>query len=179
MARTTIEVDEEVRDKLRRYKSLDGQTYDEAILELLERAPWADPVGGQEPGPAEEWRELREENEERVEELGLSDEALKPEASSSPKALEEVDFPDGRDRAECEAAVRAAVEYIRQEGGASMRELVTEVMPAHPVGYDVPDLEPGDRFRGAWWRKVVKPGLEAVGEIEAPSPGASKWRYVD
>jgi len=40
MGRTTIEVNEAVRDELRRYKAQDGQTYDEAIAELLENSGW-------------------------------------------------------------------------------------------------------------------------------------------
>lgn len=57
-----------------------------------------------------------------------------------------------------------------------MRGLVADVMPAHPVGYDVPELEPGERYRGGWWRLVVKPGLEALPDVEAPPRGASDWR---
>lgn len=91
--------------------------------------------------------------------------------------LDSVEFPDGRDRAECEAAVLAARDYLREHGPATMRELVTDVMPEHPVGYDVPELEPGDRYRGAWWRRVVKPGLQALSDVQAPSRGASDWRF--
>ncbi|WP_251344415.1 hypothetical protein [Haloplanus halophilus] len=47
-----------------------------------------------------------------------------------------------------------------------MREIVVEVMPGHPVGYDVhgalEKVEAGDRYRWAWWRRVVKPGLKAL-----------------
>lgn len=38
--RTTIELDKETRDELRRYKAQDGLTYDEAIEELLREAGW-------------------------------------------------------------------------------------------------------------------------------------------
>ena len=89
--------------------------------------------------------------------------------------LEDVDFPAGRDRDDCVAAVRAAREYLRENGPASAREIVNDVMPEHPLGYDVPDLEPGDRYRGAWWRNIVKPGLEAFDDVEKPV-GGGKWR---
>jgi len=36
MGRTTIEVDEATRDRLRRFKAVDGDTYDEAITKLLD-----------------------------------------------------------------------------------------------------------------------------------------------
>lgn len=100
--------------------------------------------------------------------------------SSGPEAdtLADVAFPEGRDREVCEAAVLAARDYLREQGPATMRELVTKVMPTHPVGYDVPELEPGDRYRGAWWRRVVKPGLKALPDVQPPSRGASDWRSI-
>lgn len=100
------------------------------------------------------------------------------ESAGSPESLDSVEFPQGRDREECLAAVDAAREYIKANNGATMRELVTEVMPIHPVGYDVPTLEEGDRYRGAWWRKVVKPGLEAIDVVEKPPKGGSEWTYT-
>ena len=42
MADTTITLDEETRDELRRYKAQDGKTYDEAIIELLQEVGWLD-----------------------------------------------------------------------------------------------------------------------------------------
>lgn len=102
---------------------------------------------------------------------------------SSPTGEDElaaVDFPAGRDRQECEAAVLAAAEYIRAEGGAMMRELVQEVGldAGHDCGYDLPDLEPGERYRGGWWRSIVRPGLEALPDVEPPAPGGSEWKPV-
>lgn len=93
--------------------------------------------------------------------------------------LGEVDFPSSRDPEDCEAAVQAARDHLRENGPSTMREIVGTVMPEHPIGYDVPQLESGERYRGSWWRKIVKPGLEALPDIEAPAQGASKWRYVD
>jgi len=40
MGRTSIEVDESVRDELRRYKAEYGLTYDDAIMKLLENDNW-------------------------------------------------------------------------------------------------------------------------------------------
>lgn len=107
-----------------------------------------------------------------------------PEAleSDAVDELEDVDFPAGRDREECSAAVYAARDYLRKHGPATMREIVGEVMPEHPLGYDVDGalekVEAGDRYRGAWWRRVVKPGLKALPDVEAPARGASEWRYT-
>lgn len=85
-----------------------------------------------------------------------------------------MDFPAGRDQDECIRAIGAAREFVDENGGASMREIVANVMPEHPVGYDVPDLEPGDRYRGSWWRKIVRPGLEAFEDVEKPR-GGGEW----
>jgi len=38
--KTHIEISKERRDQLRRYKAQDGQTYDEALAELLDIAGW-------------------------------------------------------------------------------------------------------------------------------------------
>ena len=96
--------------------------------------------------------------------------------------LESIDFPAGRDRADCEAAIYAARDYLRDHGPASMREIVVEVMPDYPLGYKVPEIADGelvaDRYRGAWWRKVVKPGLKGLPGVES-AVGGGEWRYTD
>ena len=106
-----------------------------------------------------------------------------PESDAVDDALEDVDFPAGRERGACSAAVYAARDYLREHGPATKREIVTEVMPDHPLGYDVDGalekVEAGDRYRGSWWRKVVKPGLKALPDVEAPARGGSEWRYTD
>jgi biotin operon repressor len=93
-------------------------------------------------------------------------------------AFADIDFPQGRDRTECIDAIHAARDYLRENDKATMRDFVTDVMPDHPVGYDVPQLEPGDRYRGAWWRRVVKPGLKALPDVQSPASGQSEFRYV-
>jgi hypothetical protein len=53
-------------------------------------------------------------------------------------------------------------------------------MPDHPLGYDAEDalakIDAGDRYRGAWWRRVVKPGLDALPDVSKPPAGASEWK---
>jgi hypothetical protein len=105
-----------------------------------------------------------------------------PETPERGVTLEDVDFPSGRDRDECERAVVAARDYIREHGGATKQDLVKGVMPDHSLGYDVDaalaKLEAGERFRGAWWRRVIKPGLKALSDVQTPPQGASEWRYI-
>jgi len=100
----------------------------------------------------------------------------------APLSLDAVDFPDSRDREDCLAAVDAARGYLREHGTATMQDLVANVMPSHPVGYSVDDahekLAAGDRYRGGWWRLVVRPGLEALDDVGKPPRGGSDWEYV-
>ncbi len=64
-------------------------------------------------------------------------------------------------------AIDAAVSAIETEGSLPKREIVRRVMPEYPLKYDYEKvrrkLENGDRYRGAWWRKVIKPGLQSQG----------------
>lgn len=102
------------------------------------------------------------------------------ESPSIPHAqLDEVNFPEGKDRQECLAAVFAVQEYLEETGSASMQEIVYDVLPEKPLGYDVESainkIDAGSRYRGAWWRKVVRPGLEAIDGVEFDE-SSRKWR---
>ncbi|MDR9381570.1 MAG: hypothetical protein RI560_07855, partial [Natronomonas sp.] len=77
------------------------------------------------------------------------------------------------------AAIEAAVAYLERENSATMRELVTAISPEHPLKYGPQSVEEGERYRGAYWRRVIKPGLEATPEVEKPSGGERAWRYRD
>jgi len=75
--------------------------------------------------------------------------------------LAAVNIPNTQDPEECLAAVYQALNFIEANSPASMRDIVTAVMPEVPLGYPVPTLSEGDRYRGAWWRKIVRPGIRA------------------
>ena len=93
-----------------------------------------------------------------------------------------VEFPGHVDAADATAAAFRARAVIRERGAATKAEIVREVMPDYPLGYDVDDalakIDAGDRYRGAWWRRVVKPALEHLDDVEKPTGGRSKWRYT-
>ena len=98
------------------------------------------------------------------------------------ETLDDVEFPSGKDRDACVDAVLAARMYLKNKGSATMRDIVVDLSRDHPLGYD-PDsalakVEAGERYRGAWWRRIVRPGLETFDDVEKPAPGASKWRYT-
>lgn len=85
-------------------------------------------------------------------------------------------FPQHKDTDDCLDAILAARAFLASGGPASMREIVSEIMPDHALGYDVPNLEPDDRYRGAWWRKIVKPGLKAAPDV-VYGDGQNVWLY--
>lgn len=121
--------------------------------------------------------ELDQEPEQRDEPSPQPEPEPVPEPAHDP--LSGVEFPESRDRDDCLRVVRAAESYLREHETATMRDFVREVLPEHSLGYEIVELEPGDRYRGAWWRRVVKPGLEALETVEKPTSGGSEWRYVD
>jgi hypothetical protein len=91
------------------------------------------------------------------------------------------DLPGTVDRAAAREAIDAAREYLLDDGPAPKAAIVRSVMPSHALAYDADAaLEkldaPGERYRGSWWREVIKPGLEAFDDVAAPAPGASDWR---
>jgi len=95
-------------------------------------------------------------------------------------ALVDVDFPVDREAAV--ETVRAASELVHESGPVAKGDVVAAVMPDHALGYDVDAAlakveASGERYRGAWWRKVVKPGLGALDDVEYQN--GVGWQVVD
>jgi len=147
---TTITISEDVWQHLHRQKR-PGDSFDDVLRREL-----FDP--DRDPGPRSET------------------ETLDDGPDRSP--YETVEFPTGVNRADAIAAIDAAAELIEREREATMREIVGEVSREHPLKYGVQEVEDGERYRGAYWRKVVKPGLEAHPAVEKPSGGQRAWRWV-
>lgn len=171
MGRTSIQVSDELADELHGRKNR-GESYEDVVWRLIEAADAQEDIAESDSSGVvvenvEPERTDREAKRETYRDL-----------EPAPQSLDDVEFPATKDPEECIEAVNAAYEYLRANGKATMREFVQEVMPEHPCGYDVPQLEPGERYRGAWWRKVVKPGLEALPDVESPPTGGSDWTYT-
>lgn len=94
------------------------------------------------------------------------DDAPASSSSADVDVRDAMDIPQGKDPEACRDALYAVHDYLEEHGPASRREIVTSVMPDHPLGYDVPELEPGDRFRGAWWRRLIQPALREFPSVE-------------
>lgn len=111
-------------------------------------------------------------------ELGL-DESADQDRSSDEQRVVPDELPQTVDDEQAADAIDAAVARLR-ESSATKSELVQEIMPEHDCGYDasaaVAKIEAGERYRGAWWRRVVKPGLEKHPAVSNPPRGGSEWR---
>jgi len=104
-----------------------------------------------------------------------------PETSSERIEVPD-DVPDRINTEDARAAIRAAIEYVENNGGATMREIVLAVMENHPLGYDYDSDKarienPDKRNRSTWWRRVIKPGLSKHPSIQKPKPHDSEWIY--
>jgi hypothetical protein len=113
-----------------------------------------------------------------------------PDAHGAERAGEEdaldavlADLPSTVDPADARETIHTAREFLREAGPATKAAIVREIMPTHPLGYDADDalakIDAGDRYRGAWWRRVVKPGLEALPDVSKPPAGASEWKATE
>lgn len=102
-------------------------------------------------------------------ELGLTNESndndsRKREATGAETAdvqLHGDGVPEGVDPDAAREAIQAVLELVRADGGVQRTKIVETVMPKHPLKYDAPADASG--YKGAWWRKIVRPGLEANG----------------
>lgn len=185
---TTIRVSEDVADELHSRKRR-GDSYDDVLRRLL----WDDATESRQAAPEQSGTEA-----DRTPTAGGGAAAVAEEPPAHPRdsggetqiewvsyhlQADGVEFPQGRDRTDCELAVSAAFAYLAGAGQATKGQIVLATMPEDPLGYDVEAARQkveaeGERFRGAWWRRVVKPGLEALPDVKKPSGGRSEWRYT-
>lgn len=175
---TTIQVGEDLADELHDRKNR-GDSYEDVIWRLIDAA---DRAGELTPSGFSEAGHVLF-NDEPTEpaagpDVGPDDVAAWVDAIDVDRLedhLGAVDFPSNKDRADCLEAVAAAYGYLRERRSATMRQFVRDVMPDYSLGYDVPELKEGDRYRGGWWRRIVKPGLAALPDIRAPGGGETHW----
>lgn len=151
MADTSIAVSDEVWGELHRRKQR-GDTFDDVLRRELD-------LGHDEQAGEQKNRQSLEHLEN---------------GTLAPKVPDEI--PNRISDESAADAIAAAVAFIEDQNGASMREIVSEVMPEHDLGYDVPELQEGDRYRGSWWRNVIKPALEQEPSVEKPDNPSSPWK---
>lgn len=89
-------------------------------------------------------------------------------------ALEAVGVPPGGVGFEERAKALAAIhDHLRRRGAAERADLLEEVYPDHPAGYETP---------GSWWTNAYQPALRELADrrddLEPPPSGGSAYRYV-
>jgi len=159
--KTTIQIDVTTWQELNGRK-LPNDSFDDVIQQLLQETKDTDSSHSHETTATIESQPNSDAPERGSKEIPLPD-----------------DVPDRINPDDARAAIRAAIDYVEANDGATMREIVTDVMPDHSLGYDVPDLSDGGRYRGSWWRKVVRPALQRHPDIAKPAQHESLWRVTD
>lgn len=90
------------------------------------------------------------------------------------------DVPSTVDLDAARGTILAARKYLRTHGLAPKAAILRNVIPDHPLGYDLDavlaKIEAGERYRGAWWRKVVRPGLEELDDVSKPPLGRANGK---
>lgn len=81
-------------------------------------------------------------------------------ADSEPAIVVPESVPERIPDADARRAIAATLELVASNGGAERAEIIDQVAPEHPLGYE--DIGP----RGAWWRKVIRPALEETCRYE-------------
>lgn len=80
-----------------------------------------------------------------------------------------VDLPgDGERLAKQRAALQAAYDFLGENPEATESEVITEVFPDHPAGYDTAD---------DWWA-VIKPALKELPAVDVAADTDHFWHYV-
>lgn len=161
---TSMRCSEELLDELDDRKDR-SQSYEDYLWTLLEGRHTPDPEPAQ---------SNREPVHDRRDPEPMPDPEPEP-AVRETDPLEHVSWPGNHSAEECKAAVRAARDYIEEHDGARKSEIVRAVLPEHPAGYDVVELDEDERYRGRWWDDVVAVGLDALPDVQKPV-GGGKWR---
>jgi hypothetical protein len=99
--------------------------------------------------------------------IGSSDAAQTGGEDTSPRVELPETLPGQVDESDAAAAIDAALRLIAEDP-AEFSTIAEEVGRAHPLGYGVDQVELRD---GAWWSRVVKPGIKANGAEHQPGRG--------
>jgi len=172
MSDTTIPLPAELADELYARKGR-GETYADVVRRLLAAADAHADRGPSDDAAAEAGGEAEGGDEADTDTV---DEASDVTAAA---VAANDELPETVDPAAAAEAVEAVLVWLRPQGSASKSDIVRGVMPEHPLGYDdaaaLETIAAGERYRGAWWRRVIR---ETLREHPAVEQHGSEWRYV-
>jgi len=157
MSQTTISIPEELADELYARKSR-GESYADVIEGLLERVERLEDGDGHTPveqtRPAEPVSTRRDDVE--------SEPAEATEPATLEELIETIDVPgSGEKERERREAVRAAVDYLRENGTAGPSDLKADVYPDHPARYTG-----GKDPARSWWKNCVYKAFDQIAEAD-------------
>jgi len=97
--------------------------------------------------------------------IGNAESGRTHDESDAVDPVDHDELPDEVDVADARAAYDAVRSHLREQGPAGKRSIVAAVMVEYPLGYDTPDPDADGRYRGAWWRRVIRPALAADPDV--------------
>ena len=166
---TTISVEEELADELYSRKGR-GESYNDVIWRLIEKAD-AQEDGDAErnapPAPPEQ--EAPEQDTQPLEEEQTLEDTIAEIADA-------VLPGSGQKLAARRDALRATVDYLRDEGSATPQQIQNDVYPDHTAFY----TDGKDPAR-SWWKNCIYKGLRELAErsdviLKADTSG--EWSYI-
>jgi hypothetical protein len=166
MSDTTIPLPAELADELYARKGR-GETYADVVRRLLAAADAHADRGPSDDAAAEAGGEAEGDTVEGVADVTAAAVAANDE------------LPETVAPAAAAEAVEAVLVWLRPQGSASKSDIVRGVMAEYPLGYDaeaaLEAIAAGERYRGAWWRRVIRGTLR---EHPAVEERGTEWRYV-
>jgi hypothetical protein len=102
--------------------------------------------------------------------LGIGDQPDgSPADDDTPRVTLPDSLPDHVSESDAAAAIDAALRFVADDP-ARFSVIAEEIGREHDLGYTVEQIELRD---GAWWSRVVKPGIKANGAEHQPGRGWS------
>lgn len=77
--------------------------------------------------------------------------------SAEPEIVLPEELPHSIERSQAREVIGRVLELVDDHGPLQRKEIVDRLDESHSLGYDMSNR------RGAWWRRIVRPGLEANG----------------
>jgi hypothetical protein len=134
--KTNIQIDKDTWKKLNAQKE-PGDSFDDVVRRECGFDASGDPFSGAEP---------RGEREREPMQNAAEPEIVLPD-----------ELPHSIDQSEAREVIGRVLELVDDGGPLQRTEIVDRLDDSHSLGYDM------DNPRGAWWRRIVRPGLEANG----------------
>ena len=172
MGQTTISVDEEVADRLYDRKGR-GESYNDVILELLERAESGETPAHDDGEPFDNVN-LRGDPSTALDDENTESDTEAATLAETIDAVADDVLPGSGSKLDARReAFHAVVEYLREHGEAKTAAFKEDVYAEHPAEYGTPR---------SWWKNGMYPALAELAErtdaVERADTSGT-WRFID